>query len=867
VRKDLHSWISSQPLWRQQAFRYLLAQPQLEGEQREQVKDLLIAYVGYAKAKRRPAPKPIELGEVGAESKVAEIIRLLRLFGLTQVNALPTDTELCFEPEGLTIVYGENGVGKSSYVRSLKRLCRSVDKDKSILPNVLMRGAQAGKPRAHIEWTRAGDSKGKEQEFDLADPLLSTPISSISVFDSRCAQIYVDEENQLAFVPSVVRVLIRLAEEQVTIQGEVEGLISTALGRKPDFGGIATETKAREAIDALSATTDLTKLEALSTLAKPETVRRNQLELAFAAVATGQSERQQGLLRGEATSLRELATRLNVAASMLAQKSVQLLRKAANDAKTKRAAARLAADEAFADEQLLGVGSEPWKELWESARRFYTSVHQDGREPTSEIFPDTSEEAECPLCFQDLDEAARNRFQRFEIFVKSDAEEKASNADRALGTELKRFDEQTLANCRTACFHSLKKTNEELYRTVNDWLKDAGKYLSTLLTSPTSGVWPQEPLCDPPTDELEELAKARDKDADAVHLAVKPEERTALEKELRELKARGALAGQLDDAREWVSELGRLAALEKAKAELSTRGVSIKQKELTEQVVTAALKNQLRTELDALGFTHIAFELKPRGVRGTTMLQLRLREAPDQELAAILSDGEKRALALAFFLAEVATAENHGGIVLDDPVSSLDQERRSVVAQRIAKESGERQVILFTHDIAFLFHVQVETEKILGREPKMQQVWRAGDMVGRTTPGAPFEACGVKKRIGWLRNGLQEMPKENEFKTPDERRVRIRSWYEHLRSSWERAVEEIVFNGTVERFSPSVQTQRLKDVSICQEMLDAVDRGMTSCSKWVHDPPVGVGAELPDRLQMDSDLDALADFREKYRPR
>jgi energy-coupling factor transporter ATP-binding protein EcfA2 len=406
VRKDLHSWISSQPLWRQQAFRYLLAQPQLEGEQREQVKDLLLAYVGYAKAKRRPAPKPIELGEVGAESKVAEIIRLHRLFGLTQVNALPTDTELCFEPEGLTIVYGENGVGKSSYVRSLKRLCRSVDKDKSILPNVLMRGAQAGKPRAHIEWTRAGDSKGKEQEFDLADPLLSTPISSISVFDSRCAQIYVDDENQLAFVPSVVRVLIRLAEEQVTIQGEVEGLISTVLGRKPDFGGIATETKAREAIDALSATTDLTKLEALSTLAKPETVRRNQLELAFAAVATGQSERQQGLLRGEATSLRELATRLNVAASMLAEKSVQLLRKAANDAKTKRAAARLAADEAFADEQLLGVGSEPWKELWESARRFYTSVHQDDREPTSESFPDTSEEAECPLCFQDLGEAA-----------------------------------------------------------------------------------------------------------------------------------------------------------------------------------------------------------------------------------------------------------------------------------------------------------------------------------------------------------------------------------------------------------------------------------------------------------------------------
>ena len=67
----------------------------------------------------------------------------------------------------------------------------------------------------------------------------------------------------------------------------------------------------------------------------------------------------------------------------------------------------------------------------------------------------------------------------------------------------------------------------------------------------------------------------------------------------------------------------------------------------------------------------------------------------------ILSEGEQRALALAGFLTEVALTEGSGPIIVDDPVSSLDRDRSVRVAERLAEEACQRQVIVFTHDIIF----------------------------------------------------------------------------------------------------------------------------------------------------------------------
>lgn len=51
------------------------------------------------------------------------------------VNAIAPEHSLGFSPQGLTVIYGGNGSGKSGYSRVLKRACRARDQTETIYPN------------------------------------------------------------------------------------------------------------------------------------------------------------------------------------------------------------------------------------------------------------------------------------------------------------------------------------------------------------------------------------------------------------------------------------------------------------------------------------------------------------------------------------------------------------------------------------------------------------------------------------------------------------------------------------------------------------------------------------------------------------
>src|SRR5690606_25994141 len=91
--------------------------------------------------------------------------------------------------------------------------------------------------------------------------------------------------------------------------------------------------------------------------------------------------------------------------------------------------------------------------------------------------------------------------------------------------------------------------------------------------------------------------------------------------------------------------------------------------------------------------------------QGVPRFKVALTRKPTASVGQVLSEGEHRCVALAAFMAELATTENKSGIVFDDPVSSLDHMHREAVAKRLIAEAANRQVIVFTHDLAFLFEL------------------------------------------------------------------------------------------------------------------------------------------------------------------
>ncbi|XKM43529.1 AAA family ATPase (plasmid) [Rhizobium ruizarguesonis] len=123
--------------------------------------------------------------------------------------------------------------------------------------------------------------------------------------------------------------------------------------------------------------------------------------------------------------------------------------------------------------------------------------------------------------------------------------------------------------------------------------------------------------------------------------------------------------------------------------------------------------------------------------------------------SSILSEGEFRALSLACFFAEVNSIDGHDGIILDDPVSSLDHRHVRQVVTRIVKEAKKRQVIVFTHELSFyyeLWHQATEASVPLTRHWIVKTEEHG---FGTIRNGAsPWQAKNTRDRLAFLETQL-----------------------------------------------------------------------------------------------------------------
>ena len=132
---------------------------------------------------------------------------LSRVHSVQHVNALAEGEELTFDKIGLTVIYGDNGSGKSGYARVLKRACRArIARGETVLQNIY--ATESGTPTAALDFSVNGTNRSATWILDRGgDPLLS----AINVFDSKTANVHVDQTNDVAYTPLPLKILATLA--------------------------------------------------------------------------------------------------------------------------------------------------------------------------------------------------------------------------------------------------------------------------------------------------------------------------------------------------------------------------------------------------------------------------------------------------------------------------------------------------------------------------------------------------------------------------------------------------------------------------------------------------------------------------------
>lgn len=837
--------------WQRDAARRLFEQDgALSDEDYVQLHDLLKAAHGLPNATNF-TPVPLAAAHLPAAMKPGETIVLKAMRDLEHVNRVATAQLLTFSPEGLTVIYGGNGSGKSGYGRVLKRACRARDNE-GIHPDATDPAAKDHVPRATFDVEIGTVARSLKWEYGEQSP---DELSTIAVFDSHCARAYLTAEQDIAYLPYGLDVVENLANKVLPeltrrLTVEIEG---ANVDRQP-FDHLLGDTKVGRMIADLSAKTDPTVVTELATLSETEANRLATLERALSEADPIAKAKE---LRLSAERLKDLVIRLEDAVDWVSDEAVARLKSVDDASQMAAEVERLAAQALRSNENLLpGTGEPAWKTLFEAARRFSTEVAYPAH-----TFPHTDAGAVCPLCQQELTDGAE-RLERFDQYIQYDSAQMAADKRKQLEkakTELNRVD--LALRLGSSLKEELTGLDDSVVSEICNFEAAITLRRDAMLKATETHSWDAMPTpIKNPRQHLRDLAARQLGTARTFQRASDEAKQKELKEQRDELQSRKALAASLTAVLALVERMKLKSSLEKCKNDLKTRPISDKSKELASDAVTGTLKTALDDEFKRLGIAQIKTKLKERNVKGKMMVQLLLDLPTRHKLNEILSEGEQRAIAIASFLAEIRLANHSGGIVFDDPVSSLDHWRRQDVAKRLVDEATRRQVIVFTHDTSFLGQLRDELDAT-GVSHSIQSLEWRDSSPGHVNIGLPWEHQKYTMRIDKLEQAQKQFTRLPWPSYPNEaQRAAMRHQYDLFRATIERVVQDVVFNGVVERYRDWIQVSRLREVvgfnatehseitKLYQLAHDVVD---------AHDPSSAKAARVPTAHEFGLDIQAL----------
>lgn len=589
VSKEILDWSETRPDWQRDALRRFAIKQAFSPADEEEIAALLKAEHGLAGAAEGKA-LPLEEKHLREEAGEGGPVQLASVGDVLNANRLAPDQVLHFAIDGLTAVYGDNGSGKSGYVRILKQACRTREAD--VVLTDVFKAAGGAKPTATVRY-RVSPADAVTAETWENGQEFAPGLSQVSVFDSRVASIAVDKENELAFVPFGLDVLDKLAELCSILKERLTGERNAVSQRISDLRqGFGDDQAVVAALDKLSAKTSDKALESLSQWSEADGGRLAAVGLMLSDPVT-----QAKALRARKLRCDAALAKLREVLGVLGEEAGARLNGFVAEDVAAKAALKILSVETFAAEPLSGVGSDAWRLMYEAARKFSVDYAYSERD-----FPATDPGDRCVLCHQPLDDEARRRLERFEAFVKEDVDAKAQAASAAVVKAVSALDQGLM---------KIEAVIEDLARVDPADVEWAAKLDAiakafavrgqALKAAVQDGDWAKVPVA--PTVDIVEFGiwpAGLETQAAAHDAALAPEKKAELSAELATLKGRKAFAANKVALTALRDLLARDSGYDKCAKALATNAISQKRKEMDEAHVQGALRAKLKEEVAAL---------------------------------------------------------------------------------------------------------------------------------------------------------------------------------------------------------------------------------------------------------------------------
>lgn len=842
--EDVLSWAETRPWWQQKALARIIAGDTL-GEQ---------DYEDIARSLIEEPESPPDGGWLSnltpPQVTQDEPVHMVAVRDLANVNRLAPGQELTFEPNGLTVVYGNNGSGKSGYARVISSMV-GARHQKKILPDVF--ADDSGTPSGEVVF-RVGGSERTALLGQSPDP----DLKRIAFYDEHCGDSYLTTEAEISYRPSALKLLEDLTVVCTGVSQVIESW-KQKISQPGPLPQVHSGGSAEEFLRGLSATTTDDAVKAATQCPPDAAEQLEKQKIKVAHLRLSNPSREKGQLRETAKSLTMIADHLENLDKKVGVQAEKQLAELVHDADIAQEAANIASGRTFANEPLSEVGSSAWKRLWSAAESYSKVAYPDHE------FPYTSDGAVCVLCQQQLGTEAADRLERFQQFV---VDTTAAEAQRAQSEregfleELKRWIDRP-TNISTA-ITKLELQDDPRVETINSILDD--------LQTRTSDLVAGKKTC--PVDVTTTVTILR-KDATSHRGQADSMNSEGFEVQQAQAEARERrLCDQIAmrDGQQLIeNERTRLQSMDRFNSILSetnTRSITVKVGELTRTYVTEEADEFFTCEAQNLGLEHVRFRATTAR-RGSQLHKVEFRDARSRtKLTDVLSEGEQTSLGFVGFLTEAHFEASKSALIFDDPVSSLDHMKRESVARRIVELAKDRQVVVFTHDVAFTMFLRKAAEEFTVPYATRGIEKRRKAEPGYATEHHPWTAKDAAQRVEKLKQEVAALRRQEKGMPEEDYQRETEEIAGHMSQTWERIISQFIAEPLVDFMSLEVRVGKLRIIGrVTKEDVKIYDDSYSRISGWAsrHDPHPALNYSPPTVEELNREIEVIADWLKRVK--
>jgi len=763
-------------------------------------------------------------------------IELDSLSAISGVNRLAKNQIVNFA-KNITVIYGENGTGKTGYSRVLRTLGFSYDTDKTILRNIYA----ATEPQSA---TLNFKSNGTPQTFIWNGANTDSELQNISVFNSSCVQFSIGDRSLI--VSPIGFHLFQLVSDELN---KLTLLLQSKIATHPTellwLANLRLTTPQYNFIASLSSTSTEQKLTELSVFTPIHEADLTAKEIDLANLNKTLLQSQIQSMKSQIQELDFLAGKIQTAQTLLTSANWQTLIDFNKKIFELQNRTQTGIKD-IAEEKGIGFYQTSEFNSFIQAAENYIKIINKSEYP--------QENDNCVYCLQPLDNSAKELLKSYRTLLNDKTQENLN----AVQLKKTRLIQQVSEVETNLTFHQPTFGTDENQaavqpKEITDYNQNLGA-LKTIFT--TDAVAKDSTFAFDYQNVITFLINKRSAINDTLNqkteaLSNLATRETSLKKEIDELKDRKFLSGKIEEVKIAIANHKVVNTLNSNLSSFNTAGISRKTSSAREELVRQDFEDLFKKELAALRKSNLKIDMSFGTDRGSSRV---IQNISRHALSDILSEGEQKAIALAEFLTELQLDNTKAPIVFDDPVNSLDHNIIDEVARRLLRLSSERQVIIFTHSVllfnSFLYFSKQPS--FSGLSYKFYNSKNEYQETGIITE-AEEEINKVKSYISKINMIINNTPKDRAECDVAE------DGYGFLRSAIELFVEHEIFQGTVKRYQKNVAlTSFIKvDGVLLNTHKDKLNEVFERCCGFIK------GHSNPTEIHNDPTIDGLKqDFQE-----